>query len=213
MKKTLLTIALVTAVSAAAFAQGKVNVIGDTLSPIILGSNNVMAADSSLRGQPIGNATALPSGVTLVAGLYGGTSSSSLFLYSSTTLNVTANPAGTIPAFHVVLNAGATPGAPGIGGIASGTAMGASTPWFQVRVWDSSAPNYDAALAQGLYTGEGAEFQLNPGPSLAYTSTAPPGANTTWTDGAITVQLVPEPTTFALAGLAAAGMVIFRRRK
>jgi len=213
MKKTLLTVALV-AVSAAAFAQGKVNVIGDTASPVILG-NNVLAADAALRGQPVGNATQLPSGVTLVAGLYGGTSSSSLFLYSFTTLNVSANPAGTIPAFHVVLNAGATAGAPGIGGIASGTAIGAGTPWFQVRIWDGSAPSYEAALASPtpLYTGEGALFQLNPGPSLAYTSTAPPGANTTWTDGPITVQVVPEPGTFALAGLGAAAMLIFRRRK
>jgi hypothetical protein len=211
MKKTLLTVALAAA-SVAAFAQGKVNVIGDTASPIVLGTRT-MPQDASLVGQPIGNATALPSGVTLVAGLYGGTSSSSLFLYSFTTLNVTANPAGTIPAFHVVLNAGATPGAPGIPGIAAGTAIGSGTPWFQVRIWDGSAPTYDAALAANEYTGEGAVFQLNPGPSLAYTSTAPPGANTTWTDAPITVQLVPEPGTFALAGLGAAAMLIFRRRK
>jgi len=200
------------AVSAAAFAQGKVNVIGDTASPIILGGN-VRAADASLVGQPVGNSTPLPSGVTLVAGLYGGTSSSSLFLYSFTTLNVAANPAGTIPAFHVALNAGATPGAPAIPGIASGTAIGASTPWFQVRIWDGAASDYATAVAQNLYVGSGALFQLNPGPSLSYTSTAPPGANSSWTDGAIVVQSVPEPGTFALAGLGAAAMLIFRRRK
>jgi len=213
MKKLLITSVLL-ACCAGAFAQGKVNVIGDTASPIILSATGpVNAADAGLAGQAIGNAVPLPSGVTLVAGLYGGTAQNNLFLYSFTALNVAANPAGTIPAYHVVLNANAGTGAPAIGGIASGTAIGASTPWFQVRVWDSAYATYELAYSAGKYTGQGSEFQLNPGPSLSYTFTAPPGANSSWVDGPISVSLVPEPSTFALAGLGAAAMLIFRRRK
>jgi len=214
MKKTLLTLGFV-ALSVAAFAQGRVNVLNDAGSPVQLTSNTslVLSGDLSLAGVSVGNSTPLPSGIVLAAGLYGGTSAGSLFLYSATTMN-TAIPAGSIPAFHVVLNANAATGAPAIPGIASGTAIGANTPWFQVRIWDNAYANYDLARAAGAYTGFGAEFQLNPSPSaIAYTGTTPPGANSTWQDAPIVVALVPEPSTFALAGLGAAAMLIFRRRK
>jgi len=214
MKKTLLTLGLV-ALSVAAFAQGRVNVLNDAGSQVILTSNGALAmsADQGLLGQPIGNTTPLPSGRTLMVGLYGGTSQNSLFLYSTWLMNG-AVPAGSIPATHVILNANAATGAPAIPGIATGTPIGASTPWFQVMIWDSSFASYSAAFNAGAYHGAGAEFQLNPSPSsIAYTGTTPPGANSTWVDGPISIGLVPEPSTFALAGLGAAAMLIFRRRK
>lgn len=214
MKKLLLTSALV-AVCAGAFAQGKVNVINDSSSLVTLTTDTtkIKAADVGLKGLPVGDATPLPSGLTLVAGLYAGTTSSTLYYYGSAALNSTAIPAGNIPAYHVVLNAIAASGAPAIPGIASGTAIGATTPWFQIQVWDSAYATYAAALAAGSYVGLGPEFQLNPGPSLAYTFTSPPGPNTTWSETPIVVSLVPEPSTFALAGLGAAALMIFRRRK
>jgi hypothetical protein len=201
-------------VAAAAFAQGKVSLINDAGSLVMLDPTKPVAAqDVSLRGQAIGNSTPLPSGVTLTAGLYGGTTSTALFLYSTTALNSpAAGSAGVIGPAHFVLNANATPGAPGIPGVANGTPITTSTPWFQVRVWDITAPTYDAALAAGLYTGEGAMFQMNPGSSIAYVNTSP-SANSTWTDAPIFVSLVPEPGTFALMGLGTAAMLIFRRRK
>ena len=212
MKKLLLTSALL-AVCTGAFAQGKVNLFNDAASLIVLTTDTsaVLAADTALAGQAVGNLTPLPSGKTLLAGLYGGTSSSSLFLYSTVALTDAATPAGWIPATHMLLNANAATGAPAIPGIANGTAITAATPWLQVKVWDSAFATYELAVGQG-YTGKGAEFQFNPGPSLSYPSTAPAGVNSTWIDGNIVLS-VPEPSTFALAGLGAAALMIFRRRK
>jgi hypothetical protein len=54
---------------------------------------------------------------------------------------------------------------------------------------------------------------MNPGSGLAYVGSAPASANSTWVSAPITMALVPEPSTFALAGLGAAALMIFRRRK
>jgi hypothetical protein len=207
MKKLILTSAMVVA-SLAAFAQGKINLINDGASLVMLSSNApIAAADQSLRGQPIGNSTPLPSGVTLTAGLWGGATAGALSFYSATALtSAAAGSAGVIGPMHIQLIS------PLINGIPSGTAIGSSTPWFDVKVWDASYASYDLALAAGAYTGAGAPFQMNPGNSIAYVNTSP-GANSTWTEGPIFVSQVPEPASFALAGLAGAAMLIFRRRK
>jgi len=194
----------------AAFAQGKVALVGDTLSHVVLSSNPalVASADQSLVGQAVGNVTPLPSGVVLVAGLWGGSTQGSMILQTSTLLNNAAVEAGWISQTRVALV--------GVPGIASGTAIGAATPWFQVRVWDSALGVNEAgwlsASGGAGYSGSGALFQMNPGNSIAYVLTAPPGINTTWTEGNIVLS-VPEPSTFALAGLGAAALLIFRRRK
>ncbi|HYL95727.1 MAG TPA: PEP-CTERM sorting domain-containing protein [Terriglobales bacterium] len=153
-----------------------------------------------------------------MAGLYGGTSSSLLYQYTPNSpplalLNNASSAAGAIGPFQVLCNANAASGAVAIPGIASGTPIGAATPWFQVKVWDSAYASYAAALAAGsAYVGQGPLFQLNPGPGLTYTFTAPAGPNSSWTDTPIIVA-APEPSTFALAGLGAAALMIFRRRK
>jgi len=196
--------------SMAAFAQGKISLINDQASLVMLSpSNGVAAADASLRGLPIGNSTPLPSGVTLTAGIWGGATAGALSFYSATALtSAAAGSAGVIGPMHVQLNSPAIPGLP------NGAAIGSSTPWFDVRVWDASYASYDLALAAGAYTGAGAPFQMNPGASIAYVNTAGPSANSTWTEGPIFVsQTIPEPASFALAGLAGAAMLIFRRRK
>lgn len=178
---TLLAVLLTAPLSS--LGQGKVNFVNDAASLIVLptDTSQLMAADAALAGQPVGNQVLLPSGKTLVAGLYGGTSSSHLYLYSSVVLNDAAMPAGYIPPMHVVLNANPATGAPAIPGIANGTPITATTPWFQVKVWDAAFASFEAALGQG-YAGQGAPFQLNPGPSLPYVNTAPAGVNSTWTD-------------------------------
>ena len=217
MKPTLLTGLFLTA-CLTALSQGKVNVTNDGASLVTLttDTSKVFPADRGLAGQAVGNSMPLPSGVVLMAGLYGGTSSSSLFLYTttaSTLLNVAGNPAGFINPFHVVLNANPATGAPAIPGIASGTAIGAGTPWFQVKVWDSAYPSYEAACGKS-YVMLAPLFQLNPGPSLSYTFTAPAGPNSTWSEVPIISPLVcPEPSALALVGLGAWTLLSFRRRR
>ena len=216
MKQGLLTI-LVAGVSAAGFGQGKVNLINDAASLIVLHTDTGLLnpADVGLAGQAVGNLTPLPSGAALLAGLYAGTSSSTLFLYSTVTLTDQGTPGGYIPGTHMVLNANAATGAPAIPGIANGTAIAAATPWLQVRVWDARFPSYEAAQAVGHnYSGVGPEFQFNPGPSLSYPNTAPAGVNSTWTDGNIVlVWPIPEPSGLALVGLGAASLAVLRRLK
>jgi hypothetical protein len=191
MKKIIQT-TLLTFVSVAALAQGKVNLINDAASPVIYGG------------------TLFPTGITLEAGLYGGTNSTALFLYSATAFTISSGGSGVIGPMHIVLNAQPN-GAPAIPGIANATPITPSNPWFQVRVWDSSYPSYESAFASGAPTGEGSLFQMNPGASIAYVNTAGPSPNSTWVDGPIYVT--PEPSTLALAGLATAGMLLYRRRK
>jgi PEP-CTERM motif len=217
MKKLLLTSALV-AVCAGAFAQGKVNVVNDGASLVTLSTATgaLLAADVGKAGQAVGNANPLPSGVVLIAGLYAGTSSTALFLYNPNNganplLNNASAGAGVAGPFAVQLNAATSSGGPSILGITSGTAITASTPWMQVRVWDSAFATYALALGKS-YTGETPLFQMNPGPGVIYPLCAPASGNSSWVDGPILLS-APEPSTFALAGLGAAALMIFRRRK
>ena len=73
---------------------------------------------------------------------------------------------------------------------------------FEVRVWDTA-------------TGE-AMFGSGAGTVMTGGGTVPAGnlfgANPGQI-GSITIEVVPEPTSFALAGLGAAALMIFRRRK
>jgi hypothetical protein len=201
MKKTLVTLALV-AVSVAAFAQGKVTIQNDPASAFTLGSaGQIAAADASLAGQAIPTTGALPSGAFLEVGLYAGTSASTMALVNVLIpLNTAAGTglaAGTFTPTHAIL-----------------PFEGGTVGFYQLKAWDQSFANYDAAKAAGKYAGEGSIFNMTAGLS---TKLPYPGINngggTTWTAAPITVSLIPEPSTFALAGLGAAALLIFRRRK
>jgi len=85
---------------------------------------------------------------------------------------------------------------------------------FQVVAWDDSSGLYSTwtqasvAWAEGLIAaGESAVFTV---PNIGGNVNTPPF--TAWTSFNL-YTTIPEPSTFALAGLGAAAMLIFRRRK
>jgi len=203
MKKTLLTLGFV-AISIAAFAQGKI-LIENVNQPVFLGAttlpadaafaNTILPYDSAFGG---GVDNGLPSGKVIQFGLYGG---SSLTLLTVLPVNSGAgNDFGQIASVNFTLPSG----------FPSGTAAN-----FQVKLWDAPYASLEAqefaATLDYFYVSP--VFQVTPG-AVANNSIAG-GSFTTWAAGNMVLQLpaVPEPSTFALAGLGAAALLIFRRRK
>jgi hypothetical protein len=90
---------------------------------------------------------------------------------------------------------------------------------FEMVVWDNTTGLYptwaqaSSAVASGIiFGGRSPEFTLS---QIGGTTFTPPnivGGGSTLTSFSI-VTTVPEPTTAALAGLSAAALLIFRRRK
>lgn len=201
MKKTLLTLALV-AISVGAFAQGKINMVNDATRLVYFTST--LAADAALLNQKA--PAVLPSGSVLTIDLYGGATAGSLVLQRSTTINA-AIPGGFGPSTYT----SALPG-----GVDA---------FFQIFVHDATQPTEAAAAAAGLYSGHSAVFTMRPSGSIAFNAINNTGgtALSTWQPGtfalaggefgAIPIGIVPEPSSMALAGLGAASLLLFRRRK
>lgn len=200
MKRTLLTLALAV-VSVAAFAQGKVNMVNDATRLVYFTST--LAPDAALSGHEA--PAVLPSGRQLLVDLYGGTTAGSMVLQSTTTL------AG---------------GLFGPNNFISPNMAGGVVGFWQIQVREAAFPTEAASSAAGGYAGHSVIFQGKSGSSLAYNSILSPLANnfaSTWAAGtfdlgggnfgAIPIGLVPEPSSMALAGLGAASLLLFRRRK
>jgi len=197
MKKTLLTLSLVAA-TAAAFGQGKIQ-FSNAGRPITLGTQ-VLAADSAYANQAVptlgGSGFDLPSGHKFTVALYVGQTPGSETLLTSVPLSSVGSPDdGLFAALNMTLGAGFPAGTPA---------------YFQVYAYDSAYANQGLANAAGAYWGTSGEFHMTPGSANVNIAT---GGGSTWAAGPMTVALVPEPTTMALAGLSAAALLIFRRRK
>lgn len=218
MKKTLLTLALI-ATSFAAIAQGKFQFANDSSRLFTISTPNQGDVAGPIPVSP------LASGATLVASLYGVTGTGTdLNLVTSIPLtgtswlaagrmavknvqmNSPAIPGGTIGTFAIVLTDLATAAIPTS---IDGTRLTVNA--------DTGFAGTGADLFVGAeYYGSSGLFTATPGTSAIayppiYQTTAP--VSSTWAGAPVYIAAVPEPSTFALAGLGAAALLIFRRRK
>lgn len=210
MKKTLLTV-IGTVLAVSAMAQGTIN-FGNSTANVF--RNPIYDVNPAAPGVPQTGPSALsfPSGSTVYGGallqganfviaLYAGpagvTDASLLTFVTSgtfrTATSATALPAGLMTSIADV---------PILGVAAGGVAT------LEVRVWDIRT---GSSFANAGSNGRSGLFQSNPlggtgpnGPVLTPDMTG-------WTS--FSLSAVPEPSSFALAGLGAAALMIFRRRK
>jgi hypothetical protein len=205
MKKTLLTL-VATGLAVSAMAQGTVNFVnyvegasGITFMQLIYGpnGNGASVSGSSAADTPAGSAvyTGAPlQGAQYVAQLWGGptgTAEGSLSLITSTPFYDAASGA---PAGLFI----------GVNGIVAGVLPGQNAT-FQVRVIDTQS---SAAGRSATFASVGPLGGSDAGGNIFF-----PPDTTGWQSFNLTTSVVPEPSTFALAGLGAAALLIFRRRK
>jgi hypothetical protein len=213
MKKTLLTLALV-ASTVAAMAQGRISIANDSGRLFEIGTAG--AGTPADAAGPILN-QAYPSGNTIVLALYAGTTSGNMTLQTSYAVT------------------GANYLAPGRGATKPMTLTGVPggvPQFFNIILTDNGAtlPNsIDGALYTRLasdqqpgtllfagadYYGSSGLFQFTPSTS-AIAAPLLTAAGTTWATGSmyINANIIPEPSSMVLAGLGAASLLLFRRRK
>jgi hypothetical protein len=208
MKQSALTVASLVAASLCAFGQGKVFFINDSLHLVYFDPVAFKPIDASLAGEPIPT-NPTPSGVTFVAGLYAGTSSSGLTLRGTSTFS--SSLPGHFGPSTIVLTDVAAP----------------NSAFFQVGVWDSAFADAFSAQNAGAYFTFSRIFTANTG-SITPDSIVNhnPPSNSTWADGtynmdyyalgargALDIAYVPEPEILGLVGLGAAMFLIWPRRK
>jgi len=210
--KKLVGLMAVTALAVSAFAQGTVvfnNNASGWLQQWTSPANNtlihmpVSGGSVELFAAPTG--TALNPLVSYVGGL---PANGAIVNYGSLELWEAANPGWA---------AVATTGPTTIAGLINGgsvtianIAAGANAEYIVVG-WTGSSANFDAALAANVLYGESALLTTGTGNPTA----TPPGTATplsgTFT-GITMAPIIPEPTSFALAGLGLAALLVFRRR-
>jgi len=187
MKKSLLTVALALGV-VGAYGQGSIQFNNFT-------SGSVTAPAGKFPGVPF------EVSVYWVSGTFAGTAAQ--LISGGTYQDISAPMFGAGPLLENDQNNGA-----GFfdGGVVSITGAATAGTYSFVVVAYSGAGTYSAALANPLsYVGNSSVFQVN-----LVTGATPPGTISLPT---FQVNPVPEPSTFALAGLGLAGLLIFRRRK
>jgi hypothetical protein len=220
MKKLLLTIAVMACAATLVHAQGTVVFITSTLgsSAKVTEAQGYAGAGGAL-GNTVGGVAA---GTQFLAQLFVGAGSAG----SSASLLPVGSPvnfrAGTGNSGYVQESGNTTLGAAAVPDITIPvgilpTAGGAVT--VQLRAWwagpgGNTYQTFGAALASG-----NAQMRLGGSPLLFLASTGNPTSQPPGTPAFLTglsgfqLVAVPEPTSFALAGLGMASLLIFRRRK
>jgi len=198
MKKTLAVLAIC-ALAVGAFAQGKV-LFGNANHPVTIvndaGRLTLSGKSSTLAGLAAPQAGSPNDVLGLLTGqLWVGTSAGSMTLQS------------TVAGIGLAgLNDGIFKNTP-----VTLTGVPAGPAFFQIFLWETSSGGWTtASTGNGYWYGSTAVHTVNAG-SFA----ANPLDNAGWPAGPITLTAnpVPEPSTFVLAGLGIASLLLFRRRK
>jgi len=188
MKKLLLTLALA-AVTTFTYAQGTIQFLNT--GPTRFNVNGVRPLSVSAGG---------PVGGTYSFGVWAGTSAGSLSAQNVGAVGTNTSTGG--------LMSGPSPNAFQLPGFEANT-----TVFIQIRGWESRfGQNYDQAVAAGSLHGSSAALPFLLGPASG------PGAviwaaETTDLTKLQAINLIPEPSSIALAVLGLGSLLLFRRRK
>lgn len=200
--KKILALAALTALSVSAFGQGQIQF------------NNRVTTTTPVVDALIRDAAGMPaSGTNFRSALIGGSTAGTPTTAASLgTLNLLASP--TTGATWVTFRTGAAAGYVAVG---TDSARDSGLPYntmglFQVVAWQGTQNTWAEAY-QAWKAG-----QINAGfsnPILSGTTTGPTDLAVPSLIGLTSFSIVPipEPSSFALAGLGAAALLIFRRRK
>lgn len=198
MKKylSIIAVAAMAAYATSAFAQGRVGFANSSTTLVQMWAD---ATGSTLQSVPKGGGFVqlafAPNGTAYTA--WAGTTASAW---------INANPGWTLgPSTAINPVAGRFNGGEiTLNGIAAGNSAD-----FVVLGWAGAAGSFDAAFAAGDMVNVSGKFTIaTPSdPLVPSTSLATAGFT------GLTLQPIPEPSVFALAGLGAAALLIFRRRK
>lgn len=224
MKKLIVSLTA-TLVCLGAFAQGKLQFVNNINQLIYMTTDTAKMAPgdvgktiagfnlagSSLYTGAGGTIASLAGGPSFTAALFGGATADALTQQAVGTLGDVNYGGLIIPPVNVTFAS-----------LAIGTPA-----FFRIDVFDNRASSAADAWSKGYYAGDTVVFQATPqavyspiySPTAA--STMPVGSTFVPLDyvgyagyyGGIAVAMVPEPGTFALAGLGLASLMIFRRRK
>jgi hypothetical protein len=216
MKKLILA-AITTACAASVFAQGTVAFVNRSAggtSHVYYSPNGILRQGQSPTDIPAGSTDY--AGMTLI-GTVGGMPAGSVFAQLLGASGAGAPESSLLPGLGVTtFRTGAASGnnvliTSTFNNIAPDAAVGT----FEMVAWDNSSGLYptwtqaSAAWALNLIAaGRSLPFNIN---SIGGAVNTPPGVQPGLTS--FSIGIVPEPTTAALAGLGAAALLIFRRRK
>ena len=208
MKKILLS-SLLAMATVASFAQGTINLgngITTTRFPIYgpqVGSETVQTVGSSSLSAPTGSTVytgGLLSGTRYAIEFWAGPASATDFSGLTLITTTTFRTGATATALPNGITATTTAT---IGNVAAGVSAK-----LAVRAWDTqSGATYDLAFSRGA----GALFLSAPLGGVDAGSNLVLPAN--WVGQSFSIATVPEPSSMALAGIGAASLLIFRRRK
>jgi hypothetical protein len=217
MKKTLLTFA-VSVCAISVFAQGTVNFNNRNTAAGLFVPIYGVNSGSPTESKTGNSAVALPAGTQTYAGalLTGSGYLAQLFAApgAGAAESALVASANSITTFRTGTSSGAFAG---VTAVLANVLPDAAVATLQVRAWDNTSglyPTWAAAeaawLAGTIAAGKSLLFDLN---AIGGNLNTPPLPVGMQSFNIYTTTAIPEPSTFVLAGLGAASLLIFRRRK